>query len=120
MKILTQEYREQWNTLSKLLFRVLFTYFVLYMLLMLLNPLFETPFRWIGKEILKINYDYEVSGNGSGDHTFAYLTLFVTVILTFIIVIIWSILDRSRKSYNKLLYWFCRLFRSTRRFAINS
>jgi hypothetical protein len=73
---------------------------------MLLNPLFETPFRWIGKEILKINYDYEVSGNGSGDHTFAYLTLFVTVILTFIIVIIWSILDRSRKSYNKLLYWF--------------
>ena len=106
MKILTQEYREQWNTLSKLLFRVLFTYFVLYMLLMLLNPLFETPFRWIGKEILKINYDYEVSGNGSGDHTFAYLTLFVTVILTFIIVIIWSILDRSRKSYNKLLYWF--------------
>jgi hypothetical protein len=106
MKILTQEYREQWNTLSKLLFRVLFTYFVLYMLLMLLNPLFETPFRWIGKEVLKINYDYEVSGNGSGDHTFAYLTLFVTVILTFIIVIIWSILDRSRKSYNKLLYWF--------------
>jgi hypothetical protein len=106
MKILTQEYKEQWNTLSKLLFRVLFTYFVLYMLLMLLNPLFETPFRWIGKEILKINYDYEVSGNGSGDHTFAYLTLFVTVILTFIIVIIWSILDRSRKSYNKLLYWF--------------
>ena len=81
MKLLTQEYREHWNAISKVLFRTLFVYFVLYMLLMLLSPLFETPIRWIGKTIFKINYEYDVSGNGSGDHTFAYLTLFVTVIL---------------------------------------
>jgi hypothetical protein len=73
---------------------------------MLLSPLFETTYRWIGKTLFEINYEYEVSGNGSGDHTFAYLTLFVTAVLTFITVIIWSVLDRNRKSYNKLLYWF--------------
>lgn len=106
MKILTQEYKEHWNSLSKLAFRLLFTYFTLYILLIFLNPLFETAFRWVGNEILKINYEYEVNGNGSGDHTFAYITLFVTVVLTSITVIIWSILDRKRKSYNKLLYWF--------------
>lgn len=106
MKVLTQEYKERWTTVSKTLFRVVCTYFVLYILLMFLSPLFETPYRWIGKTIFKINYEYEVSGNGSGDHTFAYLTLFVTVILTFLTVSIWSILDRNRKSYNKLLYWF--------------
>lgn len=106
MKILTQEYNEHWNSLSKIIFRVLFTYFVLYILLMFSNSLFETPFRWIGKEIFKINYQYDVSGKGSGDHTFAYLTLFVTVVLTLIITIIWSVLDRKRKRYNKLLYWF--------------
>ncbi|SEL48522.1 DoxX-like family protein [Aquimarina amphilecti] len=106
MKLLTQEYKEHWNTVSKLIFRALFTYFALYILLMLLNPLFEVPFRWIGKEVFKVNYEYEVSGNGSGDHTFAYLTLFVTVVLTLITVVIWSILDRNRKSYNMLFYWF--------------
>lgn len=73
---------------------------------MILSPLFETPFRWVGKTIFGINYEYDVSGNGSGDHTFAYLTLFVTVILTAITVIFWSVLDRKHKSYNKLLYWF--------------
>ncbi|MHA7056321.1 DoxX family protein [Aquimarina sp. M1] len=106
MNILTQEYKEHWNLLSKIIFRILCSYFVFYMLLMVLSPLFETPFRWIGKEIFKINYKYEVNGYGSGDHTYAYLTLFVNIVLTFITVIIWSILDRSRKGYNKLLYWF--------------
>lgn len=106
MKLLTQEYKEHWNTVSKTLFRTLCTYFVLYMLLMLLSPLFETPYRWIGKTIFDINYEYEVSGNGSGDHTFAYLTLFVTVISTIIIASIWGVLDRKRKNYNKLFYWF--------------
>ena len=106
MKILTQEYKEHWSTLSKVLFRLLFTYFVLYILLALVSPLFETPYRWIGKAIFGINYEYEVSGNGSGDHTFAYITLFVNAVSTFIIFIFWNILDRKRKSYNKLLYWF--------------
>ena len=106
MKIFTQEYKEQWNTLSKVLFRLLFTYFVLYILLALISPLFETPYRWIGKTIFGINYEYEVSGNGSGDHTFAYITLFVNVVLTFVIFVFWNLLDRKRKSYNTLLYWF--------------
>jgi hypothetical protein len=73
---------------------------------MLLSPLFEIPYRWIGKSIFKIKYEYEVSGNGSGDHTFGYLTLFVTVLLSFLTAIIWNVLDRNRESYNKLLYWF--------------
>jgi hypothetical protein len=106
MGVLTQEYKERWSIGSKFVFRALFVYFVLYILLMFLSPLFETSYRWIGKVIFKINYEYEVSGSGSGDHTFAYLTLFVTAIVTVIIFSIWSILDRKRKSYNKLLYWF--------------
>ena len=106
MRLLTQEYKEHWSTLSKVLFRLLFTYFVLYILLTFLNPLFETPFRWIGKVILGIDYQYEVSGNGSGDHTFAYITLFVNAVSTFVIFSIWNFLDRKRKSYNTLRYWF--------------
>lgn len=111
MKLLTQEYREHWNILSKALFRLLFTYFVLYILLAFLSPLFETPYRWIGKVIFGIDYEYEVSGNGSGDHTFAYLTLFINAVSTVVIFIIWSLLDRQRKSYNTLLYWFLAFLR---------
>ena len=71
-----------------------------------MGSLFETPFRWIGKVVLGIGYEYEVSGNGSGDNTFAYITLFVNVISTFAIFFVWNISDRKRKSYNKLQYWF--------------
>jgi hypothetical protein len=106
MKLLTQEHREHWNTASIVFFRILFTYFVLYILLALISPLFETFYRWIGKDLFGIGYEYELSGNGSGDHTFAYLTLFVHVVLTVVVVILWSFLDRKRKSYNKTLYWF--------------
>ncbi len=106
MKLLTQEYKEHWNTSSKVLFRLLFTYFVLYILLAFLSPLLETPYRWIGKAIFEIDYEYKVSGYGSGDHTFAYLTLFVNAVLTFIVVSLWSLLDGKRKSYNSWLYWF--------------
>ena len=106
MSILTQEYKAQWSTLSKLVFRALFSYFVLYILLMILSPLFETSYRWIGEVLFKINYEYEVNGNGSGDHTFAYITLFVTVVSSFITLLTWSLLDRSRKNYNALFYWF--------------
>jgi hypothetical protein len=111
MKLLTQEYREHWNALSKVLFRLLFTYFVLYILLALLSPLFETPYRWIGKVVFGIQYEYEVSGNGSGDHTFAYLTLFVNAVSTFVLVLIWNFIDGKRKSYNTLLYWFLVILR---------
>ncbi|MGB1313615.1 MAG: DoxX family protein [Bizionia paragorgiae] len=106
MKLLTQTYRTYWSTQSKMFFRLVFSYFVLYMLLMLLSPLFETAYRWIGTFLFKINYAYEVSGNGSGDHTYAYLNLFVTVIFTGVTVLLWSILDRKRNNYNTLLYWF--------------
>ncbi|MFT4535022.1 MAG: hypothetical protein ACJA1A_001392 [Saprospiraceae bacterium] len=106
MKLLTQEYREHWNTASKMFFRLLFIYFVLYILLAFLSPLFETQYRWIGKVTFGIGYEYEVSGNGSGDHTFAYLTLFVNVVSTIVIFIIWTLLDRKRGNYNELQYWF--------------
>lgn len=106
MKLLTQEYRENWRTASKVLFRVVSTYFVLYTFFTIFGELFEIPFRAIGTSVFNIDYEYAVSGKGSGDHTYAYLTLFVSVVFTVILASVWSILDRNRKSYNKLFYWF--------------
>jgi len=72
---------------------------------MFISGLFETPFRWIGTTILNFNYKFDVSGYGSGDNTYAYITLFVNVILATVITIIWSLLHKKRKEYNKALYW---------------
>ncbi len=78
---------------------------------MFTSGIFETPFRWIGKTILGFNYDFDISGFGSGDHTYAYITLFVNVILAIILTLVWTILGRNRKEYNKPLYWFLVVLR---------
>ncbi|RNC87704.1 MAG: hypothetical protein ED556_00510 [Winogradskyella sp.] len=109
--ILDQTYKENWSSLSKLIFRFIFTYFSLYILLMFTSALLETPFRWIGKTFLGLNYEYDVSGYGSGDNTFAYITLFVNFALSIIITLIWSLVDKKRPSYNRGFYWFLVVIR---------
>lgn len=76
------------------------------MTLMFVNGLFEVPIRWLGKHLFGIAYDYDVSGFGSGDNTFSYLTVFVNLIFSIFLTIVWSVLDRKRKEYNKPFYWF--------------
>ena len=102
----TQEYKEQWSQTTKLIFRFLCSYFTFFIFFLLLSSLFETPIRCVGEYLLKVSYKYDISGYGSGDHTFAYISLFVSFILCLITTITWSILDYKRKNYNKLLYWF--------------
>lgn len=103
--IISQTYIPEWSLKSKLLFRFIFSYFILYIVLMFVNGLFETPFKWIGKEILGFNYEFDVSGYGSGDNTFAYITLFVNFCVAIITSVLWSIIDAKRKEYNIPLYW---------------
>ena len=109
--LITQEYKKEWTLLEKVVFKFIFTYFSLYICLKFSSSLFETPFKWIGKALLNINYSYDVSGFGSGDHTYAYVTLFINVILAVFISILWVLLDRLRKSYNNLFYWFIVILR---------
>ncbi len=109
--VITQEYQEKWSSTKKALFKFIFTYFSLYIVLLFAGRLFETPFKWVGETFLNIDYSYDVSGFGSGDHTYAYVTLFINVILTVFISLTWIVLDRSRPSYNKLLYWFIVILR---------
>ena len=109
--LLSQEYKEYWQNKSKLFFRLIFNYLVIYIILFFFSPLFETPYKWIGSNILNIDYNYNVSGFGSGDHTYAYINLFVNVVLAIIVFIVWSVLDNKRKNYNKILYWFLVILR---------
>lgn len=109
--LLFQTYKDNWSSKSKLFFRFIFSYFMLYIVLMFTSSLFETPFKWIGKNILNFTYDYDVSGFGSGDHTYAYVTLFVNLALAILITVVWSILHKNRPAYNKIFYWFLVVLR---------
>lgn len=108
---LTQEYKEQWSQNAKVIFRLIFSYFSVYIFILLLGSFFEMPFKWVGKNILSIGYDYDANGFGSGDHTYAYVGLFIGSLLSIFATIIWSVLDRKRSNYNNPLYWFLVILR---------
>lgn len=108
---LTQEYKEQWSPNAKVIFRFIFSYFSIYIFILLLGSFFEIPFKWLGKNILRIGYDYDANGFGSGDHTYAYVSLFIGSLLSIFATIIWSVLDRKRSNYNNPLYWFLVILR---------
>ncbi len=109
--ILTREHRENWSGFSKVFFRFVFCYFILYIFFSFSGSLLQTPLKWIGSTILGIDYEYDISGYGSGDHTFSYVKLFSGLLISLIFTLIWSILDRKRPAYNALLYWLLVIIR---------
>ena len=104
--ILTRERKEVWSFFEKISFRFLFLYFTLYILSLFTASLWEPIINWIGTSIFNIDYDFSSNGKGSGDTTYAYLLLFLFFWLATISSIIWSFLDRKRKSYNQFQYGF--------------
>ncbi|WP_141878184.1 DoxX family protein [Gramella sp. Hel_I_59] len=59
-----------------------------------------------------------MESTGSGDRAFDYVRLGFNLFLTIPIVLIWSIIDLKRNSYNKLFYWFQVIIRLTLIFAM--
>ncbi|MBN8786790.1 MAG: hypothetical protein J0I84_06855, partial [Terrimonas sp.] len=60
---------------------------------------------WIGKHVLHLSYDITEFTNGSGDTTYDYVVVFTIACSAFAGTVIWSLLDRKRKSYQTLYYW---------------
>lgn len=116
--IFSQEHKEHWKFGHKLIFRLVFTYFILYILLLLFIPLLDVPLRWFATHILNWGADFKMESTGSGDRTFDYVRLSFNVFLTIPIVVIWSIFDHQRESYNRLFYWFQVVIRLALIFAM--
>jgi uncharacterized membrane protein YphA (DoxX/SURF4 family) len=113
-----------WSFSKKLAFRFFCLLFVLYIFF---NPngflpyadvafdYYIKPFHgiipWIGKNILHLSSDITVFTNGSGDTTYDFVVVFFIAIISAAGCIIWSLLDRKRKSYNNLYYWLTAIVR---------
>ena len=108
-----------WSLLQKTLFRFSFIFFGLYIVPFPGNYLpVPNPFiSWIndfwswfviyaGKNILHLTNVITITPNGSGDTTWNYVQLFLMGCGAFIGTLIWTLLDRNRNNYQRLLYWF--------------
>ena len=104
--ILTREKKDFWSSFEKMSFRFLFLYFTFYILSIFTGGLWEPIINWIGTSIFNIDYEFSSNGKGSGDTTYAYLLQFLFLCLSILGTIIWSFIDRKRKSYNQLQYGF--------------
>jgi hypothetical protein len=109
----------RWNTATKISFRFFFLYFVLYALPFPLgwfpftdfvwefyNKLWMSPIALAGKQIFALDYEITVMPNGSGDTTYNYVQVFLFAVIALAGTIVWSVVDRKRSNYEKLLYWF--------------
>ncbi|MGN7787367.1 hypothetical protein ACTJIJ_22730 [Niabella sp. 22666] len=114
-----------WNWYEKILFRFFFVFFVLFILLnnngafptevasftAPISNQFSKLVPWISKQVLKIPYEFEQNGYGSGDNTYSYVILFIIFSIAVLATILWSAIDWKRKSYVKLYYWLTVLVR---------
>jgi len=60
---------------------------------------------WVGAKVLNLDYPITIFTNGSGDTTYDYVMLFTFVSFSLLGAVIWTLLDRQRRSYDKAYYW---------------
>ena len=108
-----------WTPVQKIVFRFIVLFFGLFMFPAPLNflPFVDSLFSWVtnawnalivftGKHILHLPKEITVLPNGSGDTTWNYVQIFLIFWIAVLGSIAWSLLDRKRTNYRKLLYWF--------------
>jgi len=117
----------RWSLGQRIGFRFLATYFLLYTLPFPLDSvpwlggqlsqgirwLWEKAAVWTGHAILGIEGEIFRGPTGSGDTTFDYLKLLLTVVLVAVVTLLWSLLDRKRTAYPRSARWLvvgCRFY----------
>lgn len=113
-----------WSFTHKITFRVSFIFFVLNTLPFPLSIIPYVNELVYGIDELVWNFLVQLAGkiffgmdeittrpNGSGDTTWNWIQIFVIVFASVLGALIWSVLDRHRKNYEKVGYWFNVLLR---------
>jgi hypothetical protein len=122
-----QQQNSSWTLLQKILFRFFFIYFILYTSpwdslqiipgISYLIDLFNQGFEWL---VIKSNeHFFRVFGirhvkqvfNGSGDTSYSWAANYFLLAVAGIGAVIWSVVDRKRKSYRQLNYLLCLFIR---------
>ncbi len=106
-----------WGPVRRALFRLLFSYLVLYSFPSPLHTvpvygeilrdsyreIWNTVVPWVGEHVLGV--EVRVRLGGSGDTTYHYLQLLCYLILALAATAVWTLLDRRRADYARLYEW---------------
>jgi len=112
-----------WRPATRVAFRFSFVYFGTYILTMPILPALialpagempelgtlppiRTVVSWVAKHVFGITIPLVVTGSGSGDKTFDWVEHSCLLVLALTATLVWSLLDRRRKSYPDLCQWF--------------
>jgi hypothetical protein len=103
----------RWGPVKRMLFRLAFVYFLLYLLPFPLNVIpyvsaIERPWEagwnalvtWVGRLVFGV--EITVLPNGSGDTTWNYVQVFCCLVLALAAAGVWTVLDRRRLNYEQL------------------
>lgn len=115
----------RWSSLTRVAFRFVFCYLVLYCLYLadalltifflrvskrlpssgLISPLWHVVVPWVGQHILHLHSAITVFSNGSGDTTYDYVLVLCELLIAAVATVFWTILDGARPNYRNLHQW---------------
>jgi len=118
----------RWGILTRLGFRFVFLYFVLYCVTnQILPSLFPIPklriptlaqstqvrraATWTASHVFHLTSTLVYDRSGSGDKTYDFMLSFLIAVVCVVAVVVWSVLDRKRPEYVTLWKWFCVFLR---------
>src|SRR5262245_22641333 len=112
----TQETTRDWTLAERFGFRVLVVYVALYTFPGPLSELYGTDFisnpysavwravvPWFGAHILRLGHPISIQPSGSGDKLFDWVEIPLQLAIALIVAVVWSLIDRRRRSHPKLL-----------------
>lgn len=121
-----------WRLGTRLVFRFVFSYLILYSLYTydsllgflrfmvtgrffdgLLDPLLHRIVPWVARHLLHLPKDITIfsNGSGSGDTTYDWVLVLCELLLALAAALVWTALDRRRPNYRKLHAWLRLLVR---------
>ena len=113
----------RWSLAKRIAFRFCFVYFCLFIALtQMLGSLISIPkvdipdiatllpvrtvILWTAVHIFRITQQPVYEGSGSGDKIFDWVMVFCALVTAALATAVWSVLDRRRSHYRRMLKWF--------------
>ena len=114
--VINEQPQQRWHPFIRTGFRFAFVYLLLYNLPFPLNAFpyvdksvewYNSSWNWIVTNVGQAVFHREVSTviSGSGDRTFDFLFVACVLLISLVITVIWTVLDRKRLSYPTLHRW---------------
>ncbi|NML38564.1 hypothetical protein HHL17_15250 [Chitinophaga sp. G-6-1-13] len=97
---------QTWPVINRILFRFFSIYLLLYHFAGYIPQVWwDNAVTRAGQLLLRKDYSIQAWPMGSGDTTFNYLQLFCLLLIALTGCLLWSVIDRKRKNYDKAQYW---------------